>query len=202
MLALHPPRLRSAMKLPYFIVLAGVSFARPATGHAADATQPVDYTQRNAPFAASATVSPDITTPAVDAAVQARRVAPPVVSLPTSAFGDRRSTIGTEPAQEKKLLDKNSSRPVVLGQSMSAFDHRVASLPSGPGVQTPGLVARYQESLSAASAVNLARFPAGATVTKTKLNRFIFRKNAPDTALDADVAPAAATAIGSPATKR
>jgi hypothetical protein len=53
-------------------------------------------------------------------------------------------------------------------------------------------VAKYQDGLAAASAANLARFPADGAATTAKVNRFVFRKNG------AEASPVTA---GAPVTK-
>jgi shikimate kinase len=46
----------------------------------------------------------------------------------------------------------------------------------------PQVLTKYQDGLTSASATNMARFPALDRMTGAKINRFVFRKNAPDTA--------------------
>ncbi|MEY4088623.1 MAG: hypothetical protein RJB55_894, partial [Verrucomicrobiota bacterium] len=58
----------------------------------------------------------------------------------------------------------------------------------------PPTVSKYQDRLDAASASNMARFPALNGATTAKINRFVFRKNTaePDRVLgDVSVTPAA-----------
>jgi hypothetical protein len=160
----------------------------------ADATAPVDYTQRNAPFAPAATVTPQKKElPRADS-VQEKRVEKAAVDKTAAAVGDRRAAIAVEEARDKNVREKTSSRPESFTQTMSAFNHRDATLTTGADVRKPPMVAKYQDSLTAASASNMARFPALDGATTAKINRFVFRKNAPDsTALtgDAPVTPAA-----------
>jgi hypothetical protein len=58
----------------------------------------------------------------------------------------------------------------------------------------PQLITKYQDGLTSASATNMARFPALDRATGAKINRFVFRKNAPDPAVALDgaaITPAA-----------
>ena len=190
------------MKLPRLIVLASVSIGGLVAGRAADATSPVDYTQRNAPFAPAATVSPDKKSPQLDEAVQTKRLETTVLDKPSSFLGDRRAAIDVQETRDKLVLEKASHRPGASVQPMSAFNHREASFTTGADARKPELVSRYQDSLKAASASNLARFPALGRATTAKINRFVFRKNAPDSAAalgDATISPAAG---GGPAVQK
>ncbi len=191
------------MKLPRLIVLASVTLGRLATGRAADATTPVDYAERNGDFAPTASVSPATTAPSPGPVMEERRVQPAVVARQPSVLGDRRAAVDVQETREKNVIEKNSYRPTALEQTMSSFNHREASLTTGGVTQKPERVARYQDSLAAASAANLARFPAASRVTTAKINRFVFRKNAPDpaSALDPAAPSAAVKAGGSPPTK-
>jgi len=175
------------MKSPRLIVLMCLVLGL-ATGRAADATQPVDYTQRNDSFAPAATVAPVGTIPSPDVAVQNRRVEPAVIARQSAVLGDRRAAVDVRETQDKNILDKSSHRPAALEQTMNPFNHREAPLTSGADAKKPERIARYQDSLTAASAANLARYPAVGRATTAKINRFVFRKNAPDSA----TAPAAA----------
>ena len=78
---------------------------------------------------------------------------------------------------------------------MSPLDHRPAGVSTGGDTVRPPAVAKFQDSLNAASASNMARFPADGAAVTGKVNRFVFRKNgaegAPVTA-GAAVTPAAA----------
>jgi len=189
------------MKLPRLIVLASVSIGGLVAGRAADATAPVDYTQRNTPFAPAATVSPDKKSPQLDAAMQGKRVETTVLDRQSSALGDRRAAIDVQEIRDKVVLEKASRRPEASAPPMSAFNHREASFTTGADARKPELVSRYQDSLEAASASNLARFPALGRATTAKINRFVFRKNAPDSAValgGAAITPAA----GGPAVQK
>jgi hypothetical protein len=191
------------MKLPCLIVLASAVLGTLATGRAGDAIQPVDYRQRNDAFAPNASITPTRKVPVKDAAVQDSRVEPAVIAHQPSAIGDRRAALDVQETREKKILDKTSDRPTAQERTTSAFNHRAAPLTTGAETKKPERVARYQDSLTAASASNMARFPAVDRAATAKINRFVFRKNAPDTptALDAAVTPAAANGGGSPTVK-
>lgn len=153
-----------------------------ATGlAAADATSPVDAAKRNETFAPGGTVTPARRTPADEgnASVQTRRFETGVVPRTESALDGRRSPIDVQEARPKDVQDKVSTRPEAPEPRRSALDHRPADISTTQQL-TPPKVARFQESLDAASAANMARFPAMDQATGVKLNRFVFRKNPPD----------------------
>jgi hypothetical protein len=169
------------MNLFGLVVFAGASLCQSAL-RAADAISTVDYTQRNSPFTPGATVTPDKKKPQVDGAVQDKRVDKTVVDRKSAVVGDRRSPIPMEEARDKQVREKQSQRPEVREQQLSAFNHREARLSTSADSKKPVLVTKYQDSLVAASASNMARFPAMDRATGAKINRFVFRKNGSDSA--------------------
>jgi hypothetical protein len=175
------------MKLPGLIA-ASLSFLGAAIVLGADATAPVDYTQRNQPFAPAATVTPEKKElPRADA-VQDKRVEKTTVDKQPAAVGDRRAAVAVEEARDKNVREKNASRPETVEQPMSALNHRDSAITTS-GSKQPALVAKYQEGLAAASASNMARFPALDRATTAKINRFVFRQNGvEDTAVTAGAA--------------
>ena len=179
------------MKLPG-LIFACLSFSGAAALRGADATAPIDYTQRNAPFAPAATVTPEKKDLPRAESVQDKRVEITTVEKKSAAIGERRAAITVEEAREKNVREKNSSRPEVVAQPMSAFNHRDSAFTTSD-TKKPPTVAKYQDSLTAASASNMARFPAFDRATTAKINRFVFLKNSseptPVTA-DAAVTPA------------
>jgi hypothetical protein len=148
---------------------------------AADATSPVDAARRNETFAPGGTVTPARRTPSDEgnASVQTRRFGTEVVPRKESPLDGRRSPIDVQEARPKDVQDKVSTRPEAPEPRRSALDHRTADIATTQQVNPPK-VARFQESLDAASAANMARFPAMDQATGVKLNRFVFRKNPPD----------------------
>jgi hypothetical protein len=171
------------------VIAASLSLLGASAVRSADATAPVDYTQRNQPFAPAATITPEKQDlPRADT-VQDKRVEKATLDKKPAAVGDRRAPIAIEEARDKNLREKNSSRPETVEQPMNAFNHRDAAITTAADTKKPPLVARYQDSLAAASVSNMARFPALDRATTAKINRFVFRKNAPDaTAVTADAA--------------
>ena len=187
------------MKLSGVIVVVSLGLCAAIFSRAADATTPVDYTDRNAPFAPSATVAPAKKSPQVNESVQEKRVEKNTVEKKTAVVGERRAAIDLTEAREKNIVEKNSHRPEKTEQPASRFDHREASMSTAADSKKPELVVKYQDKLTAASTTNMARFPALDRGTSAKLNRFVFRKNAPDSAgaLDgATVTPAGGGAAG------
>jgi hypothetical protein len=144
---------------------------------AADATTPVDYTQRNAPFAPSGTVSPDKKTPETNGVVQEKRFEKTTIEKQSAAWGDRRAAIELKETRDKNVREKESRRPEKLDQPTSAYNQRQAAISTAANTTKPPAVAKYQDSLTAASASNMARFPALDGATGAKINRFVFRKN-------------------------
>ena len=178
-----------------FAVAAGLGFALAA--NAADATRPVDYTQRNAPFAPAGTVTPEKKELLRADAVQDKRFEKTTVEKKPAAVGDRRAAIDVTEARDKKILEKNTRQPDVREQPKSVHDHQESHISTATDTKRPPHVAKYQDSLVSASASNMARFPADSVGATAKINRFVFRKNAPDTATalgEATVTPAAGPA--------
>lgn len=169
------------------------------TGRAADATSPVDPAQRNAPFAPAATVTPAKKSPAAqdNRGVQDRRFETGKVEFPTAPLAGRRAPIDVQEVREKQVRSMESHRPESTEQPTSRFNHREAAISTGADTTKPPLVAKYQDSLSAASAANMARFPALDQATTAKINRFVFRKNAAEPASPVDGAKVTPAAGGS-----
>jgi hypothetical protein len=169
-------------------------------GRAADATRPIDYTNRNTPFAPAAGVKPSVQTPTVVDGIQSKRVAPAVVEQKSSAIGDRKAAIDVTEARPKTVQSKASKSPEANAPTRNALGEKRSEIATTTQVNPPH-VARYQDSLVAASATNMARFPAMGADTTAKLNRFVFRKNAGepvDSPVGAPISPAAG---GSPVRK-
>ncbi|MCX6955825.1 MAG: hypothetical protein NTV51_27080 [Verrucomicrobia bacterium] len=182
------------MKLPGFIVLASLTLTGAMTARAADATAPVDYTQRNTPYAPAASVSPEKKAPEPDAKVQEKRVDKTVVDKKPAAVGDRRAAIDTKEAREKNVREKDSHTPEKVDQPTSAYNQRESSLTPGANVTRLPMIAKYQDSLTASNVTTTSRTTATDRATAAKINRFVYRKNAPDTSValeGASVTPAA-----------
>src|SRR5687767_8330152 len=84
-----------------------------ALARAADATTPVDLTQRNASYvpAAGATVKPDKQVPVTNATVQDKRFDKTTVEKSMAPQGDRRAGIAVQENNEKHVREKDSRRP-------------------------------------------------------------------------------------------
>ncbi len=187
--------------MPSFGLIAVVSFGLSvAVATAADATSPVDYTQRNTPFAPGTGITTQKQTPATNASVQEKRVDKTLVEKETSSLNGQRASIDVQEAREKKVREKDSRRPEATEHKTSAFNHRPSSISTRDDTNKPPTVAKYQDSLAAASASNMARFPAMEQATTAKINRFVFRKNPAESGplTDTRVTPAAG---GSPLSK-
>lgn len=153
----------------------GVGAAR-----AADATTPVDYTQRNGPFAPAEGLTPQKQKPATNEIVQEKRVEKTTLDKQKSSLRERQAPIDVRETRAKEVREKDSRRPEVREQPTSDFNHRPAAISTASDTTKPPTVARYQDSLTAASATNMARFPAVDRATTAKINRFVFRKNPPE----------------------
>jgi len=191
------------MTLSRLLFLASLTLSGAIGAHAADATTPLDYTQRNQPFPAAPSVTPDKKSPEANATVQDKRVDKTVVDKPAATIGDRRAAIDLKETRDKNIRDKDSQRPETVDRTMSALNHREATISTAnESTMKPQMVVKYQDSLTAASATNMARFPALDRATGAKINRFVFRRNAPETAdalAGAAVTPAAG---GAPVQKK
>jgi hypothetical protein len=171
------------MKFPGLII-ASLSMLGISALRGADATAPVDYTQRNQPYApGTSAVLPEKKDLPRDAAVQDKRVEKNTVDRQPAAVGARRAAVDVQETREKNLREVNSHRPEAAGQSMSALNRREAPIATATDTWKPPLVAKYQDSLAAASTSNMARFPALGAATAAKINRFVFRKNTPEPAV-------------------
>jgi hypothetical protein len=184
------------MKLPS---LAVVAFFGACTGSAiaADATSPIDYTQRNEPYAPKSAIETEKQKPATNAVVQEKRVEKSLVEKKASPLGDRHAAIEMKETREKSVREKDTRRPEVVEQPTSRFNHRVAPMSTAGDTTKPPTVSKYQDSLAAASASNMARFPAMDGATSAKINRFVFRKNPADPAAVTNGAPVVPAAGGS-----
>ena len=185
------------MKPSGLIVFSLLAWCAPLA-RAADATTPVDYTQRNTPFAPAGSVSADKKTPETNSAVQEKRVETTTVDKKTSAVGERRAAVEMREARDKNVREKDSHRPEKIEQPTSAFSGRQARMSTAADTTKPPTVTKYQDGLTAASATNMARFPALDGATGAKINRFVFRKNPEDAKAATDgatVTPAAGGAV-------
>lgn len=166
-----------------------------AAGFAANATAPLDVRQRHDAIVPGAPVQPAIRQPASNAAVQDQRVTPPRVSFPAASTpGAERAHLpgAVNAAEQRRAVE--TQRPSAIERVTSPIDKKPAELTRSPNTVRPELVTRYQESLTAASAANMARFPAAGQVTRTKINRFVFRRNGGAAAVTPDSAAEAVRA--------
>lgn len=186
------------MKLSSLIVLASLTLNGAMTARAADATSPVDYTQRNAPYAPGATVTPDKKTPEAqaNATVQEKRVDKTTVDKKPAAVGDRRAPIEMKEMREKKVREKDSHTPEKVEQPMSGYNQQESGMSTGTNTTRYPMAAKYQDSLTASNVTTTSRTSALDRATAAKINRFVFRKNAPDTSVALNGAPVTAAASG------
>jgi hypothetical protein len=166
-------------------------------GFAADATSPIDYRQRNEPFAPADSVSTGKQKPATNRNVQDKRVDKATVEKKTAPVQDRQAAIEMKETRPKEVREKESRRPEATEHVTSGFDHRQAAISTAGDTNKPPTVAKYQDSLTAASATNMARYPAMDKATSAKINRFVFRKNPADASGAVNGSPVVPAAGGS-----
>ncbi|MSU51095.1 MAG: hypothetical protein EXS37_18730 [Opitutus sp.] len=193
--------MRFAMQPTGPFILVSFCFCALTAG-AADATSPVDATQRNTSFspASTAPITPEKQRPKDKAneTMQEKRFEKNTIERKTSPLGDRRAPIELTETREKQVRDKDSHRPEAIERKTSAFDHRQSAISTGAATTKPPTVAKYQDSLTSASASNMARFPAMDRATNAKINRFVFQKNPAEAAGALDgktVTPAAGGSV-------
>lgn len=172
-------------------------FGGVAAVSAADATTPIDYTQRNEAFGPGSSVTPQKEKPATNSSVQEKRVEKATVEKKVSPLAERQAPMAVKEAQPKQVREKDSHRPETREQPTSAYNHKEAVISTAADTTKPPTVAKYQDSLSAASATNMARFPAMDRATAAKINRFVFRKNPSDPAAGVGNSPVTPAAGGS-----
>jgi len=193
-------RISRSMK-PFPLAAAAILGIFTGRAVAADATSPIDYTQRNDPYAPNGSVAPEKKKPTTNSAVQEKRVEKSMVEKRISPLGDRHSPIEAKETREKNVREKETRRPEVVEQPTSRFNHRVANISTSTDTNKPPTVAKYQDSLAAASATNMARFPAMDRATTAKVNRFVFRKNPAESASVTNGTPVVPAGGGSPLSK-
>jgi hypothetical protein len=189
------------MKMSCLVLLLALGSGSD-TVRAADATSPIDYTQRNAPYSPSGTVAPTKQVPATQRAPQQdKRVEKTEFEKTTAPLADRRAGIDVTETREKQVREKDSQRPDVKDRKTSSYDHQTATVSTGADTTRPPMVAKYNDSMIAASATNMARFPAVERATTAKINRFVFRKNPAESASATEGTRIVPAAGGSPLQK-
>lgn len=164
----------------------------------ADATRPIDYTERNQPYAPNESVAPQKQRPAANDRVQEKRVEKVIVEKQNSTVLKREGPMEVKETRPKEVREKITRRPEVIEHTTSDFNHRPSTFSTAADTSKPPMVAKYQDSLTAASAANMARFPAFDRATNAKINRFVFRKNPPEPAAavkESSIIPAAGGSV-------
>jgi hypothetical protein len=184
------------MKLSGPVFLASIGLSVTAVTRAADATTPVEVGQRNSAMNTAATITPATNTPAVDHAVQDRRVETTTLDKTPAAIGARRAAIDVSETRDKQLQPITGRKPEVRTVPRNEFNQRMGSVSTSADGKPPERMSRYQTSLAAASESNMARFPASSDRAAGKINRFVFRKNPPETPIAMEGAPVTPAAGG------
>ena len=165
--------------------------------HAANATRPIDYTERNATFAPDATLNPTTRAPVIANEIQRKRVDPPMVDQATVPAGESSAPLDVVESRDKLVQPKVTLSPEKTAPELSALGKKRSGI-TVANTMNPPLVAKYQDSLVAASAANTAHFAALDRRTTATINRFVFRKNGSDpsgSAIGAPVVPAAGGSV-------
>jgi hypothetical protein len=145
---------------------------------AADATSPVDYTQRNGPFAPAEGPATSKKKPAINEIVQEKRVDKATVEKQKSSLRERQAAIDVIEMRSKQVREKESHRPEAIETATSDFNQRQSRIATMSDTIKPPLVAKYQDSLTTAPTWPGVR--AMDPAAKVKINRFVFRKNPPE----------------------
>jgi hypothetical protein len=168
-------------------------------GAAADATSPVDYTQRNQPYAPTERVVPSKQKPAANTDVQEKRVEPVTVDKKKSSLQEREAAVDVKEARPKQVREKESKRPEAVEHTTSDYNHRPAAISTATDSSKPRIVSKYQDSMAAAPTWGGVR--AGDPAATAKINRFVFRKNPSEPAAAVKGGPVIPAAGGSPLQK-
>ena len=147
---------------------------------AADATSPIDYTQRNKPYAPAESVAPEKQKPAANGAVQEKRVEKTMVEKKKSSLGKREAAVDVQEARPKQVREKEQYPTEVIEHTTSDFNHRTSAFSTASDASKPPMVAKYQDSLTAANAIKVKTTSALSRGTAATINRFVFRKNPPE----------------------
>ena len=147
---------------------------------AADATSPIDYTQRNKPYVPAESVVPEKQTPATNGRVQEKRVEKTMVEKQKSSLGEREAAVEVKESRPKQVRDKEPYSTQVIEHTTSDFNHQTSAFSTAADTSKPPMVAKYQDSLTAANAIKVKTTSALSRATAATINRFVFRKNPPE----------------------
>jgi hypothetical protein len=155
----------------------------PVLGGRAATTIPVDRQPATAPYVTPGAIAPAHRSPEATSTLRDREIEKHVIPGTASRPSDRPAALDTAdhralPVQQKNVLERN-----VQPLPGPAIDRRLAPFSTAADRRPNAVVARFQDSLRTASEANMSRFPAIGPATAAKINRFVFRKNAPDTPL-------------------
>jgi hypothetical protein len=185
------------MKPTMLAVITTVSICVVLPARAADATSPIDYKQRNAPFAPADSVTAEKQKPASNSRVQDKRVEKPTFEKKTSPLLDHQAAVEVKETNPKHVREKDSHRPERIDQPTSSYNHRTADIATATDTTKPPMVAKYQDSLTTANAVKTVKTSALDRVTTATINRFTFRKNPSESSAPINGSPVVPAAGGS-----
>jgi hypothetical protein len=163
------------------VPLAALGLVLTSAGWAAEATTPVDYTQRNEAYAPTGGV-PLLKKELPKAeSLQERRFDKQVTERKMlDAPGARRAGVEVTETRDKNVVEKDVRQPEKIERQISPYNQKTAPISTAGDTTKPPTVAKFQDRLSAASTANMARFPALDRATGATINRFVFRKNGED----------------------
>jgi hypothetical protein len=181
--------MRSA--LPLLLVLSAVL---PLGARAADPSQ-IDASKQNSQLAPTPESADTPLSPGREAnqrsffrndRVQDQRfTTPDLVERKDAAISDRRAAIDTTEKREKTIIDrKDFPKPEVRDREMFHRDGEKARIqPKGDMVKSYDKVSKYQSRMTDADTAAAQRAPKlEKRTTFEKLNRFVFKRNAPGSA--------------------
>ena len=120
-----------------------------------DATSPIDYTQRNQPYTPADSVRGEKKKPATNGSVQEKRVEKTMVEKQKSSLREREAAVDVKEARPKQVREKESYPTEVVEHKTSDFNHQASAYSTASGTSKPPMVARYQDSLTAANAIKV-----------------------------------------------
>jgi hypothetical protein len=171
----------------FFLLACGLA---PAWEVRAATATPVNSTPATAPYATPAPITPGPRSPEVNPAFREREIEKPVIPAAPSHPADRPAALDTVDPRALPVQEKNVREREVSPLTGRAIERRFAPISTADDRRPNPVVARFQDSLRIASEANMSRFPAIGRATTAKINRFVFRKNAPDTPLPQPGRPA------------
>ncbi|HUR56060.1 MAG TPA: hypothetical protein VM029_00015 [Opitutaceae bacterium] len=122
----------------------------------------------------------------------------PTVEKAPAVVGERHAAIDVAEAHPKDVRAKDSRRPEASAPVLNVFNHRPAGMTTAGDTTRPPMVAKYQDTLTAANATKVERMSATGRGTTARINRFVFRKNPTESSAALEGAAVTPVTGGSP----